>query len=207
MALEFDDPHLSVIANAAHAQSCLLESRPVLRVQPVPAEVVLDHFVAAIERRRAGTCADDDALRLPGQRTGERRDDERLGIGARLGVLRRGQPQDVACVLDQYVLEAASGADEWNAALPSHANGAQHAVHALVGAGRSDPEAGVSRREQVGRGHGVGGNPLPCRASVRERRVERGVRLVAWIVVADDTDQHLRTVAHGPQSLTRSRRR
>jgi hypothetical protein len=63
-------------------------------------------------------------LTLPEQGAGELGHHQRLGLGAALGVLCSSESEDIACVLDQYMLEAASGADERHAALASEANGA-----------------------------------------------------------------------------------
>ena len=60
-------------------------------------------------------------------------------------MLGRRNSENVSCVLDQYVLEAASGADERYAALAGDSHRTECALHALVRARRSDPEAAVPR--------------------------------------------------------------
>src|ERR687897_558398 len=50
------------------------------------------------------------------------------------------EPENVAHVLDYYVLETASGAEQRNAALPCKTNDAKGAVHVAIGTRRTDEE-------------------------------------------------------------------
>jgi hypothetical protein len=95
-------------------------------------------------------------------------------------------PEDVAHVLDNDVLEAASGADEGHAALARVANRLERRVHVPVRARRSDPEP-VVRRKRFNR-ELVGRDPVRIDPGVLETTVGGRVRLVSGVVVADDRD-------------------
>jgi 23S rRNA (uracil1939-C5)-methyltransferase len=131
---------------------------------------------------------------LPDERAGERGHDERLGIRARLGMLCACDSEDIPRVLDQYVLEAASGGDERNAALARDRDGAECALHAPVRTCRCDPEPRETLPELVGWRHRVGWDPLALGLHVGQAGIERRVGFVPGLVVADDADQHAPTL-------------
>jgi hypothetical protein len=93
-------------------------------------------------------------------------------------------PEDVAHVLDNDVLEAASGTDQGHAALARVADRLERRVHVPVRARRSDPET-VVRSEGFDR-ELIGRDPVRVDPRVRETAVGGRVRLVAGVVVADD---------------------
>jgi hypothetical protein len=155
------------------------------RVHPVTAVVRLVARLAAVELSGQGSGPyRDPSFDPPADVTRERRDCKRLGFRIRLGVVGVPVPEDVAHVLDNDVLEAASGADEGHAALARVANRLERRVHVPVRARRSNPEAVVPRKgfncELVGR------DPVRVDPRVRETAVGGRVRLVSGVVVADD---------------------
>lgn len=133
-------------------------------------------------------------MALADQRARERRDDQALGIRTRLSVFCAPDAQDIPCVLDQYVLEAASGGDQRDHSFTRGRDGGKSAVHAPVRAGGSDPEACIPPREVVGRWNAIRRDPFPLDAGMIEARFERPVRLVVRLAVADDTDEHRATL-------------
>jgi hypothetical protein len=139
-------------------------------------------------RSRAGLEA--HCVLLADQRAGQLGDDEGSRIRAGLSVIGLGNLQNVAGVLDEYVLEAASGADQRYAPLPCRGDRPQRTLHASVGAGRGDPEAGVPSAEGIGGRDRVGRDPLPSDPRVIERRLECLMGAVAGPAVADDPNQH-----------------
>jgi hypothetical protein len=112
--------------------------------------------------------------------------------------------QDLTCVLDQYVLKAASSADKRQAALARCRDSAQRPAHTPIGARRRNPQTRVPAL-QLGRGrYVIGGHPLPTGTRMAETVVEGRMRPVPWRVIADDTDQHSKTVPPGnPVCTTR----
>ena len=82
------------------------------------------------------------------QRAGERHDDVRRRLRARLRVLGGGDAGHVARPLQQRVLEAAAGAEEGALALAGDPDRAQGAVHVAVRARRDAPE-GVEGGQRV----------------------------------------------------------
>ena len=82
------------------------------------------------------------------QRAGERHDDVRVRLRARLRVLGGGDAGHVARPLQQRVLEAAAGAEEGALALAGDADRAQGALHVAVRARRDAPE-GVEGGQRV----------------------------------------------------------
>jgi hypothetical protein len=155
------------------------------RVHPVAAVVRLVARVAAVNLGSQGSRPDRDAsFDPPADVTRERGDREGLGFRIRLRVVGVPMSEDVAHVLDNDVLEAASGPDKGHAALARVANRLERRVHVPVRARRSDPES-VVRRERFNR-ELVGRDPVRIDPGVLETTVGGRVRLVSGVVVADD---------------------
>jgi hypothetical protein len=155
------------------------------RVHPVAAVVRLVARLAAVELGSQGSGPDRDASHdPPADVTRERRDCQSLGFRIRLGVVGVPVPEDVAHVLDNDVLEAASGTDEGHAALACVANRLERRVHVPVRARRSDPETVV--RSQGFDCELIGRDPVRVDPRMHETAVGGRVRLVSGIVVADD---------------------
>ena len=139
---QLDDPDLAVETEPAHAKPSRLQRVPVVLGDAVVAVEILERLRAAVELRGARAGKDPDWMLLTHQRARDRGDDQSLAVRFRLGVIGVLDPQDIARELDDRVLEAPSGADEGHAPLPGVADGRERAVHAPVGAGGGDPEAG-----------------------------------------------------------------
>jgi hypothetical protein len=94
--------------------------------------------------------------------------------------------EDVAHVLDDDVLEAASGPDERHASLARETDHVEGRVGVAIGACGRDPDAVVrNRRFRV---QALRPEPVECETGVLERRVGGDMRLVLGLVVADDGD-------------------
>jgi hypothetical protein len=177
------------------------------RVHPVTAVVRLVARLAPVELcRQRSRAYRDPSFDPPADVARERGDREGLGFRIRLGMVGVPMSEDVAHVLDNDVLEAASGADEGHAALARVANRLERRVHVPVRARRSNPEAVVRRKrfncELVGR------DPVRVDPGVRESAVGGRVRLVPGVVVADDRDPAGYDSSHTTGSMyavTRSR--
>ena len=140
---ELDDAELAVLTESAQPEAGLLERGAILGIDRVAATKVLDGRGDSVERGGPGAGDDEDALLRAGQRAGQRRDDEALGVGTAFGMFGILEPEDVARELDDRVLEAASGGDQRHAALAGKANRAHRPLHAPVRARRRDEEARV----------------------------------------------------------------
>ena len=81
-----------------------------------------------------------------------------------VGVL---EAEDVSHVLDDHVLEAASGADERHAALAGQADDLESRLHVPVRTRGRDPEGVVVRDGGLGI-DGVGAEPVECEPDVSE---------------------------------------
>ena len=112
MLVDFDDPCEALFVGAGDTETGCLQPWTVLRVETEVAVEVLLHFARAVQRRCARTRHQFDPVRLTDQRACQRGNDEGVAVRGRLGMVGGCQPKNVPCVLDQYVLEAASGADE-----------------------------------------------------------------------------------------------
>src|SRR5262249_33583237 len=95
------------------------------------------------------------------------------------------EPEDGARELDDRVLEATSGPDQWYSPLSRVADGRQRALHAAVGAGRSDPQPGEAAEPALRlSGHRVGRDPLVTDLQLVECRVGERVRPVPRVEVS-----------------------
>lgn len=155
------------------------------RVHPVAAVVRLVARLAAVELGSQRSGPDRDlSLDPPADTAGQRSDREGLGFRIRLRVVCVPMPEDVAHVLDNDVLEAASGTDEGHAALACVADRLERRVHVPVRTRRSNPETVVRSEgfdcELIGR------DPVRVDPRVRETAVGGRVCLVAGVVIADD---------------------
>ena len=186
MAGQLDDARLVFLrVHARDMEPSCLEVGAEGRVHAVAAVVRLVARLAAVELGSQRSGPDRDAsLDPPAHVTRERRYCQSLGFRIRLGVVGVPVPEDVAHVLDNDVLEAASGADEGHAALARVANRLERRVHVPIRARRSDPETVVRNKdfdcELIGR------DPVRVDPRVREPAVGGRVRLVPGVVVADD---------------------
>ena len=132
MTGKLDDTELTVLAEPTQRETRLLEGGMILGTDAIAAAEVFDRHVGPVER--GGPRARDDvhALLRAGERAGQRRDDEPLGIGSNLGMIGVLEPEDIARELDDRVLKPASGADERHAPLPGETNGGKRAIHAAI---------------------------------------------------------------------------
>ena len=183
---QLDDARLVLLrVHARDMEPGRLEVGAECRVHPVAAVVRLVARLAAVELGSQGSGPDRDAsLDSPADMAGEWGDREGFGFRIRLRVVGVPMSEDVAHVLDNDVLEAASGADQGHAPFTRVANRLERRVHVPVRARRSDPETVV-------RGEGVhceliGRDPVRVDPRVRETAVGGRVRLVSGVVVADD---------------------
>src|SRR5262245_2473562 len=194
---KFDDTDLALGSDPADAQPTVLEAAVVVGVDAVVAVVVLGGLGGAVQpcRQRAG--AEDDRVGLAHERARQGRDHEAVSFRARLSVIGVSDPENVARELDDRVLEATSGADQWYASLARVADGLKRAVHAPIRAGGRDPEPAIgAERAFRAVSDGVGRPPLKRQPEVTESRVGEGVGRVGRVEVADDADQG-RTCRHG----------
>jgi len=185
---ELDDPGLAVVIQPGHAQPGRFDGWPVSRVQPVVAEEVLNNGFCAVHIGGSRPGQQPNGGRASGERARQWRHDKLISVRARLGMLGAGNAKDVACVLDQYVLEAASSAGEWNAALARGRDRGQGPVHALVRTRWCDPQTRILALQLGAAWHPIGGDPLPFSARMAEAVIQAPVRHVLWRVVADDAD-------------------
>jgi hypothetical protein len=183
---QLDDARLVLLrVHARDMEPGRLEIGAESRVHPVAAVVRLVARLAAVELGSQGSGPDRDAsLDPPADMAGEWGDREGLGFRIRLRVVGVPMSEDVAHVLDNDVLEAASGTDEGDAALARVANRLERRLHVPVRARRSDPETVVRSkgfdRKLIGR------DPVRIDPRVRETDIGGHVRLVSGVVVADD---------------------
>lgn len=205
---QFDDARLVLLrVHTRDMEPGRLEAGAEGRVHPVAAVVRFVARLAPVELCRQRSGPDRDLpLDPPAHVACERRDRERLGFRIRLGVVGVPVPEDVAHVLDNDVLETASGADERYATLACVVNRLERRLHVPIGARRSDPETVVWRErfdcELVRR------DPIRIDASVLEPAVSSRVCLVSGVVVADDRDPAGYDSSHTTGSMyavTRSR--
>ena len=80
--------------------------------------------------------------------------------------------QDLTCVLDQYVLKAASSADKRKAALARCRDSAQRPAHAPIGARWRNPQTRVPALQLESGRYVIGGHPLPAGTRMAEAVVE-----------------------------------
>lgn len=127
MAVEAEDPRLPVGGvDAGHAQAGGLQHAAVLGVQPEPAVVPLDRPIGA--PHAPDPRIDEVHLqRLAGERAEQLVDEQAGGAGVVFGVLGVGQAEHVASELDDAVLEAGTGAEEGDVALPRPGDPGQRA--------------------------------------------------------------------------------
>jgi len=196
VAGEFDDPKLTVLAEATQPEAGLLEGRVVLGVDPVIASIVLNRCLGAVESRGSSAGDDDHALLQTDQRAGEPGDDEPLGVGTGLGVIGVLEAEDVARELDDRVLEAASGADERHPALAGEPDRCQRTVHVPVRALGCNQKTGV-RSQTFPRSHRPNLDsryPLKAEVGVGEPLVRGPVGWVSRIEVSDNPNQRAHRV-------------
>jgi len=183
---QLDDARLVLLrVHARDMEPGRLEVRPEGRVHAVAAVVRLVARLPAVKLGRQRSGPDRDlSLDPPADVAGERGDREGHGFRIRLRVVGVPMPEDVAHVLDNDVLEAASGADKGHAAFASVANRLERRVHVPVRARGGDPKT-VVRRERFD-GELVGRDPVRVDPGALESAVGGRVRLVPGVVVADD---------------------
>ena len=102
-----------------------------------------------------------------------------------IGVL---ESEDVARELDDRVLEAASGSEERYPALAGEPDRRERPVHAPIGTGRRNEEAGVRGQALLWPlGHHFDGrNPLEAKTDVGQRSVRGLMRVVLRVEVSDN---------------------
>jgi hypothetical protein len=192
MVRELDDPDLTCAAETADSQPTRFEPHGVLGVHSVVAIVVLDDLVKTVQFRGRGPGDESHGLRLTHERTGERRDDQPRRRGARFGVVGVSEPENVAREFYDRVLEATSGPDEGDAALPGMANRGEGAAHASIGAGRGDPDAVVPPEPRSWLvADLLGRHPLEAEPHMVQRGVGEAMGRVLGIKVAHNTDQRV----------------
>ena len=183
---QLDDARLVLLrVHARDMEPGRLEAGAEGRVHPVAAVVRLVARLAAVELSGQGSGPDRyPSLDPPADVARERGDREGLGFRIRFRMVGVPMSEDVAHVLDNDVLEAASGADEGHAALASVSNRLERRLHVPVRARRSDPEP-VVRCERFDC-ELVGRDPVRVDPGMLETAVSGRVRLVSGVVVADD---------------------
>lgn len=143
MCGDLHDSKLAVLSEATQPEAGLLERRVIVGIHAVIAAIVLDSPLDTIQRRSPRARNDRDRLLHPDERAGEGRDDEPMGIRAGLSMIGVLESEDVARELDDRVLEAASGSEERHPALAGEPDRRERPVHAPIGTGRRNEEAGV----------------------------------------------------------------
>jgi hypothetical protein len=140
---------VSGIPQSGDPQPSGFETRYVVRIHPVVAEVTRFNSVDPIDEAQLGTGEKPDrmevvkgrgAARTARKRALERCDDEISGIRLILRGVRVRESQDVARMLYQSILKPASGARERNTVRASVFDTEQHAPGAFVGARRRCPQ-------------------------------------------------------------------
>ena len=209
---KLDDPKLAVFTEPAQPEPIVFESLVICGVDAVVASIVLESRFGTVECGSPRARNDFHALLYPNEGAGERGDDEALGIWVCSGMIGILEPEDVARELDDRVLEAASGADEWHHSFAREADRCQDTRHAPVGmACRCDQETGVPGQallRALGR-HLAAGHPLKTKAELRERPSRGMVSFVAGVKIADDPNQrtfHVDGASVTPLWLSRDRR-
>jgi hypothetical protein len=196
---KLDDAELAVLAESAQPEARLLERGSILGIDGVAASKILDGRGDAIERGGPGAGDDEDALLCTGQRAGQRRDDEPLGVGTAFGMFSILEPEDVTRELDDRVLEATSGGHQGHAPFPGQSNRGQGAHHAAIRTARRDEEAGVlcqARLRALGQDLYCG-DPLGVEADVSERLSGGRVSWSPGIEISDDPHPTASRRAHG----------
>lgn len=130
---EFDDPHVAFAVFPRDHQVVAEESVAVPGVQTKVAQELLGAPVSSVGLVGAGARDEEDRLFGAPERAGQPGDDERRCVRRAFLVVGAGQPGDVACMLYQSMLKAASGAEEGPVPLSREADGGQSPLLALVG--------------------------------------------------------------------------
>lgn len=188
MGGDLDDPELAVLSEATQPEAGLLEGRVIVGIHAVIAAIVLDSGVDTIERGSPRARDDRDRLLRPDKRAGQGRDDKPTRIRAGLGMIGVLESEDVARELDDRVLEAASGSEERHPALAGEPDGRERPLHAPIGTGRRNEEAGVRAQALMWPiDHDFSGrNPLEVKTGVSQRSVRGLMRFVLGVEVADN---------------------
>jgi len=181
------DAELALVSEATEREARLLEGSVILRIHAVIAAIVLDSGADTIERRSPRAKDDRDRLLRPGNRAGQGRDDEPIGIRARFSMIGVLESEDVARELDDRVLEAASRSEERHPTLAGEPDGRECALHAPIRTGRRNDETGVRGQALLwllGH-HFEGRDPLEVKADVSKRVVRGLMRFVLNVEVSD----------------------
>lgn len=85
--------------------------------------------------------------------------------------------------IDDHVLKAAAGAEQWNVIFPGMFDDGEHVLHIFVGAAGSDPETLVLGKGLAG--NVVAGNPfmVDLGAKFRERVLDGAISGEMWFIL------------------------
>jgi hypothetical protein len=140
MCGQFDQAHFRIWTDAGDTQLAAGKYFLVNGIEPVIAGKLLRNGVLPIDLLRHRAWPQRHALVGAHERTAQAADEQRGRVGCGFLMLRLLDPQYVACILYQSMLESPSGADKRPSSLTGISDPSKRAIHALIGASRRAPQ-------------------------------------------------------------------
>jgi hypothetical protein len=184
---KFDNLDGSVVPIATDDKTGLPELGDQCRRQAIAAVVIAEHGLRTADGAGLGAGHRAHQPALADEGAGKWNDD-RHALSVHLGVSRIVDPDDIPGVLDEHVLESASGAEERHTLLAGVPDGGEGTLSAAVRAPRRNPDT-VEAGEISGRIADLVGRRPRCRDAVGQAvggTVQSGMRRESRVVVADD---------------------
>jgi hypothetical protein len=205
MLRQFHSANLAPIPNTRNSHPRSLEPRYVLRIQAVIAKVAGFDDLASIDGTQARTGQQSDRMKIMQSRriiraarhgAVQRSHDAIRRTRVVFGSVRICDPQHIARMLYQSILETASSPGERHIVRASIFDAAQHTVRALIWAHRSCPQCVVIRQQLLrarlrdNRSRQPFGPQIfpKSRSRMLNGGIDRNMRVVLRIEIADDPD-------------------
>lgn len=179
----------SILVVAADDETGISQGWDNVRIQTVAAEVKFDQGRRATYSGCHRTGKRTHAPALPRQSAGERDDHLSAGV-VDLRVARIGDSRNISSVLDEYVLEPASGTEQRNVVLAGVSNREQGPLETPIRATRRDPHALEVLHTSRRRGELIGCDPRRRESGRKkcESRIDGDMRGEIRVVISNDGD-------------------
>jgi hypothetical protein len=161
MVAQLSGAHLSVEVARGDPEIAGEDEVFVLRVGSVAAAVAFHDGWGSVAFDESAAGFEQDLCPRLDQRALEGSDEQVRGLGIGLGVGGVDDAQDVACVLEQSVLEATAGSEKRKLAFTSELDGREGSLGVFVGAGGDTPYALKGAELGFRVLNGCGWNPGP----------------------------------------------